>query len=513
MNLSKAQFLKAFLLFSLGALTSFSFAPYTQYWTIFLAFPILFRFLSVSYSKKIGFFYGWSFGFGQFSFGLYWITNALKLDSVDLAYLAPFSAVLFPMALALFTGFVCAFYVFLFRKYIRSISLNAAFLFAFVFYIGEFLRGFLFSGFPWNLQGYAFWSSDILMQATSLFGIYGLSFLSVFLASLLGVIWKNAVKLRLQASLLFIAVVSSLFIYGWQRLEKNPIEHLEFDTYAKLRLVQGNINQSIKWEKAKAHSNLKTYIDLTKSKDWQNITHIVWPETALPFILNLNLELAKDLGKIVPKEGGLLLGSTRYITKPFEKMWNSLYVLDEFGHILDFYDKKHLVPFGEYFPFKSILKFSKISYGDIDFSEGEKPNVINIKSLLPFAALICYEVIFPEEVRKNAKGAEFLLNITNDAWYGNSAGPQQHLHIARIRAIENGLPLLRNANTGVSAIIDPFGRILNKLDYGISGIIDTNLPKSLPEKTPYSKLGDWFFVIFLFFIAIISLLYRTRQKF
>lgn len=505
-----------FFLFVLGSLTAFAFAPYKQIWTIFIAFPYLFYFLSLAKTKKYAFFCGWIFGFGQFVFGLYWISNAFMSKSVDLIWLVPIGVLGFPFGLAFFTGFMGLLYHYLYKHYLKQIDLRAVFCFACVWYFFEYLRSTLFTGFPWNLMGYAFWPFDSILQTTYIYGIFGLSFLTVLWGSLPYFLVKAKTNfVRIGVFLFLSLTMGGAYFYGEKRLEYAPIESLDYQKDVMLRLVQGNIDQDFKWAPKLAYDHLKIHMDLSKSPNWENITHIIWPETSVPFTLNNDQGCRDALCDIIPQNGDLIVGGNRYDKDAYSanfKRWNSLYVLNPSGEIVGYYDKQHLVPFGEYTPLKSILPIDKLVEGGLDFSPGHTSSVITLKNLPPFRPLICYEVIFPDEVTAGSEHVQWFLNITNDGWYGDSAGPYQHFQMTRIRAIENGLPLMRVANTGISAAIDPYGRMLQILPYGVRGIIDTGLPKPLSPKDVYFLLWDWFFVVIRFLIFLLCLFYWKGQK-
>jgi apolipoprotein N-acyltransferase len=505
-----------FLLFVLGSLTAFSFAPYKQIWTIFVAFPCLFYFLSIAHTKKKAFLYGWIFGFGQFVFGLHWISNAFMNQSVGLVWLVPIGIIGFPFVLAFFTGFMGLTYQYFFQKYLKQIDLRAIFCFACVWYFFEYLRSTILTGFPWNLMGYAFWPFESILQTTYVYGIFGLSFLTVLWASLPYFLVKAKTHfVRIGVFLFLCVTIGGAYFYGEKRLERNPIESLDYHPNVMLRLVQGNIDQDFKWAPKLAYEHLQIHKDLSKSANWENITHIIWPESAVPFTLNQDQHCRDALCDIIPSKGNLIVGGGRYDKDQFSDQflrWNSIYVLNAMGGIEGFYDKQHLVPFGEYTPLKGILPIDKLVGGGLDFSPGHTSKVLTLKNLPPFRPLVCYEVIFQHEVMDIDNRAQWFLNVTNDGWFGNSAGPYQHLQMARIRAIENGIPLIRVANTGISAVVDPYGRMLHNLPYGERGIIDTKLPKSLSYKDVYFLLWDWFFVVIRLLIFLLCLFYWKAQK-
>lgn len=266
----------------------------------------------------------------------------------------------------------------------------------------------------------------------------------------------------------------------------------------RLRLVQANIDQRMKWEEAERANTLRKYLALSTQPGPMPVTHVVWPETALPYFLSSDPELLRILSRIVPPGGLLLTGAVR--AEPGNgsyRVWNSIHAIDDGGQVVATYDKVHLVPFGEYVPLRNVLPLDKITPGASDFTAGPGPRTLVLPGLPPVSPSICYEAIFPDAlVAPTEPRVQWLLNVTNDAWFGQSAGPHQHFASARLRAIEQGVPLVRAANTGISAVVDPYGRVLAHLALGSEGVLDSPLPLALPP-TPYARLGDLALLIML----------------
>jgi apolipoprotein N-acyltransferase len=233
------------------------------------------------------------------------------------------------------------------------------------------------------------------------------------------------------------------------------------------------------------------------------VTAILWPEAAAPPFLERDGGARKALGNAAPPDGYVIAGTVRTdpAPQPPVHVWNSLVAIDHEGTIRGSYDKSHLVPFGEYVPLRGILPMQKITAGAIDFSAGPGPRTMTLPGLPPFSPLICYEAIFPDAVIDPSDRPAWLLNVTNDAWYGFTSGPFQHLAIARVRAIEEGLPLVRVANNGISAVFDPYGRVIGRLDLDVVGVIDESLPKALPP-TIYARFHDVSFFIAMLLIVV-----------
>jgi len=278
--------------------------------------------------------------------------------------------------------------------------------------------------------------------------------------------------------------------------------------------VQANIDQRLKWEESERVNTLKKYLALSTQAGAAPVTHVVWPETALPYFLSTEPELLRILAQVVPPGGMLLTGAVRVdppTVRP-QQVWNSVHAIDEQGRVVATYDKFHLVPFGEYVPLRNILPLDKITPGTSDFAAGPGPMTLIVPGLPPVSPLVCYEAIFPGAVTPSSgPRPAWLLNVTNDAWFGDSAGPRQHFASARLRAIEEGLPLVRAANTGISAVVDPYGRVRAQLDLGRQGVIDSPLPEALPA-TLYARWGNAVLLLLLLIGggAIVALRRRRR---
>ncbi|MCH9020438.1 MAG: apolipoprotein N-acyltransferase, partial [Proteobacteria bacterium] len=260
-----------------------------------------------------------------------------------------------------------------------------------------------------------------------------------------------------------------------------------------LRLVQPNVGQHHKWKPELREALFARHLRLTASAGFERVTHVIWPETAVPFFLANEPARRRAVAAATPRGGALITGALRTTPEPTSppKLWNSLHAIDDAGRVVATYDKFHLVPFGEYVPFRRWFPtIAKLTYGATDFSAGPGPQTLRVPGLPPFSPLICYEAIFAHQVVDSADRPAFLLNLTNDAWFGISSGPYQHFAAARLRAVEQGLPLARAANTGISAVVDGYGRITARLGLGREGVIDAPLPEALGGLTPYARWGD-----------------------
>ena len=465
-----------------GALMLLAFAPVYFWPIIFLALPVFYCLLQTATSSRAAALRGFFFGYGHAMAGTYWIANALLVDVEKFGWLIPFSVLGLSAVLALwFAAFGWVVHKTRSPSVVGSIVLFAA-LWGGVEYVGS--VGMF--GFPWNLAGYVTLASIEVAQMASLIGVFGLSFL-VVLVGLLPLLkrrgWVTAMML-----------IGAAYGYGaWRMPEVAPL------TRTMIRIVQPSIPQDIKWTAEGKVESLNLHTALTQQKADYMPDVVIWSESAFPFaVRGDNSAWAGYLGKILAPHQLLLTGVLRADGVGEQtRLWNSLIAVDAGGHMLASYDKHQLVPFGEFVPLRHVLPLDKITPGEIDFSRGQGPQTIGIGEVPPFSPLICYEVVFPWLAANSHERPQWLVNITNDAWYGNSSGPYQHFAAAQMRAIEQGLPLVRAANNGISAVIDPYGRVINRLNLNQRGVIDSPLPAATAE-TLYIHDG--------FLLLLISLL-------
>jgi apolipoprotein N-acyltransferase len=458
---------------------------------------------------------GYAFGFGFFISGLYWIAAAMFVDIASFWWLVPVAAAGLPAAFALYIG-AALLATNLAVKHLRLPGMARIFAFAIAWTAAEWVRGHAFTGLPWNLIGYA-WSGGfpaaiLMLQSVAVVGIYGLSFLTVLAASLpalLGAASLAPLSLGrrcapvIAAGLIFL--VPSLL--GAIRLAATPTVETRFF----LRIVQPSIPQTMKWEPAAAQRNFRLLLELSGAPTTQKLAAILWPEAATPFLLERDVYHRRELAAVASRHGYVVSGAVRTNPPPdpVAQVWNSVEAVDANAEIVARYDKAHLVPFGEYVPFRNVLPLQKITPGNLDYSAGPGPRTIELPGLPPFAPLICYEVIFPGAIIDEHDRPAWMLNVTNDAWYGRSSGPYQHFAIARTRAVEEGLPLVRVANNGVSGIVDEVGRVVARIDLDTVGYADLALPAVTVAPTPYARFGDWL-VLALLCLGLIPVAFRLR---
>ena len=426
---------------------------------------------------------GWWFGLGYFATGLYWISHALLVDAARFGWLIPPVVLGLAAGLAIFIGAAAAV---LRASKLRGIA--GVLVLAVAWAAAEWVRGHLMTGFPWNLIGSAWAAVLPMMQPAAYVGLYGLSLLTVVIAALPSTLAGSATGARRwMGTGLAAALLAVLWGGGAVRLagaEPGSVSGV------RLRLVQPDIPQSLKWDPALRERHVIDTMRLTRAPGYERITHVIWPEAAVPFPLSSDATLRQVVGSVIPPGGLLLAGAPRVAGQGTTfQVWNSVYAIDGSGAIAGVFDKFHLVPLGEYVPLRGIIPLEKVTPGMTDFTPGPGPRTLTLPGLPPVGPLICYEIIFGGDVVDRANRPAWLFNATNDAWFGISSGPYQHFASARFRAVEEGLPLIRAANNGISAVVDAHGRVLASLPLGGSGTLDSDLPAALPV-TLYGRFGD-----------------------
>jgi len=490
--------------FLLGAINALTMPPIG----LFIILPItvsLFILITKSCAtRKAAFFNGWLFGAGYFIFSLYWISYALFVDIALWWWVLPLSLLVGPALFGIYWGFIPL----LAWRY-KKPSTAYAITFCVAWALIEWIRGHALTGFPWNLSGYSWYRFPAINQLNSLVGIYGLTFITLLWAAI------PAFKNRTLQIMLLVSFFVALS-FGTHRLKFNPVS---FYDDIGVRVVQPNIEQTAKWVPEEREKNLRKHLVLTSKENVANypIKFVVWPETATLYDLTSSNSALRVTSSALPKGSIGVFGSlnVELNDKGEEQFFNSVSFVSSQGKIISTYNKHHLVPFGEYIPFRNYINLTPMAAGISaigDFSRGTGIATMDLGKDLPKPSpLICYEAIFPSAVASKQARPDWLLNVTNDAWYGNSAGPYQHFENVRVRAIEEGLPLVRSANNGISGVIDPLGRVIDKQPLFATGIIDSKLPKPL-EATIYSKFGDGiFFIVSLLLIGACEIS-RRRYK-
>ena len=510
------------LAFLAGAVSALAMPPFSLWPLLALTLPLLVLLLDAALDRRPargrlwpGFATGWLFGMGYFLAGLWWIGEAFLVQADAFAWLMPFAVLALPAGLALFTGLGCALAALGWGGSRGRILLLAAAL-----TVAEWLRGTVLTGFPWNNFGYALAGDLRLAQAASMFGLYGLCVIALATlassAALFGA--RGGIKDRLGPPVLAALVLAGMWGAGAWRLAANPTT---FVPEVRLRLMQPDLPQDQKFRYDARRSVMDLYIATSQQPGGlAGITHLIWPESAFPFFLEREPEaLARLRGLLGPTGTRLITGAARMEPRPGQPRpdaYNSLRVLGPDGTFLATADKVHLVPFGEYLPFQETMEwlgFEQLTRQRGGFSSAPRRELMMIPGLPPTVPLICYEAIFPgrilpENLAPDARPG-LLLNVSNDAWFGITPGPYQHFEQARLRAVEEGLPLVRATNNGISAIVDPLGRITEMLPLGVRGALDGPLPK--PAKpTIYSSIGSLIPLIIVLLCVIVTIMLQRR---
>ena len=514
---------RALIAFTAGALSVLALSPIDAWPVMFLTIPVLVWLVDGAAAGRLGGIVsaaiaGWWFGFGYFLAGLYWVGNAFLVDAKTFGWLLPFAVTALPAGMACYSAFGLALARALWtRGPARLFALAAALT------IAEWLRGYLFSGFPWNVYGYALTGPLVLAQGAALVGIWGLTFFAIAVfASPATLIDDRAdtrrPKLPLMLALVLLACLAG---YGAWRLANTPTAFVD---NVRLRIMQPNLQQDEKFNYGAKQRVMARYLELSdrstgpQSSGVRDVTHLIWPESAFPFLLAREPDALAQIAALLPQGTVLITGAVRAPELPpgkeLARAYNSIYVIDHDGTMLTVYDKLHLVPFGEYLPFQDFLEslglmqLTKVPGG---FIPGERRRLMNVPRAPRVAPFICYEIIFPSEVAAGNERPGWLINLTNDGWFGMSSGPYQHLQQARVRTIEQGLPLVRAANTGISAVIDPLGRVIKSLSLGTEGVLDASLPRRIGP-TLYARTGDGAVAVVLGATIIILIRRRARQR-
>jgi apolipoprotein N-acyltransferase len=514
---------RAAIAFVAGALSSLAMAPFNAWPVLFLTFPVAVwlidgagagrgRGLSAAAAA------GWWFGFGYFVPGLYWIGYAFFVDASTFAWLTPFAVLGLPAYLALFTafGFALARLIWT-RDASRVIALAAALT------ISEWLRGHVLTGFPWNTFGYALTEPLALAQTGSLIGLWGLTFLTVAIFGSPAVLIDG----RSRGNTPWIAPAAALLVlvamaaFGVVRLSRQPTAMM---ANLKIRIMQPNLQQDERFNYSAKAAVMQKYLALSDRSTGPNTTGVrdvnilVWPESAFPFFLTREADAMAEIADLLHHGTVLITGAVRAPDLPpgvrITRAYNSIYVIDHDGTVLSVYDKLHLVPFGEYLPFQNwmeklgLQELTKVEGGFIPGTRRRTMAIPHAPRVLP---LICYEAVFPGDVAERGDRPGWIVNVTNDGWFGFSTGPYQHLQQVRLRAIEEGLPVVRAANTGISAVIDPLGRIVARLGLGLEGVLDSGLPEAIPP-TVYARVGDIPAAIMIALGVLFVLRRRTAKR-
>ncbi len=475
------------LAFLAGALITAGQAPVQFPWTLFLALPAITWLVAAAPGPRAAAWIGWAAGFGYFVTVFHWMGYPFLVDAEDFAFLMPLPVLVFPAFLAVFWAAA----LWAAKRFWPGGMVSGALLVATLLTAVEIARSFALTGYPWALPGYV-WIDLPPMQVAAWIGPFGMTLLTLVLTALP---LTAAAERRWAVLALSLAAGAGIWAAGAERLTE-PL------TYARdapvLRVVQPNAPQRLKFEPGYREEYYRRLLASTAAPADPALGTpdvVLWPETSVFFVVDENPDEAAHIAELA---GGapVVLGTLRREPgdpgQARDRWFNSLEVVLPDGTLGPRYDKHHLVPFGEYMPLWSVARYLHVPNftSGPGFSPGPGPRTIALPGLPPFSPLICFEAIFPWEVIADGPRPSWMLQLTNDAWFGPLAGPRQHFAQARARAIEQGMPMVRAANTGISAIIDSYGRVVESLGLDIYGKIDAKLPEAIPP-TLYSRTGDW----------------------
>jgi len=464
-----------------GCLATLAFEPFDYPVFLIPAFYILLRKIYHA-PLKDAFLKGVVFGFFHFLTSLYWIAIALTSNVGNFTWLIPFAVLLIPGILSLYIGFTCAI-ASLFSKN-RILFIVA---FTFIWSLVEIVRGYYPFPFPWNFMGYVLLNKPYGMELIPFLGLSMSSVLTVFLAA---IVFSKDLKL---IAITYLATALAVIIM--------PNRNVETEFWDEsIRIIQPNLFDHHLGNPDEQKKVLDTLYWMSNKKIKEaNVKAVIWPEAAYPYLLQENSKELQFMGSILENGAYLITGVDRIDEQ--KNLYNSLIAVDSKGNAVSTYDKRILVPFGEYVPLSKMFKFDKIAYGMYEFTPGAPYNKHFDEVVLKYYPLICYEVIFP--IKEDLSDYEWILNITNDAWYGDSSGPYQHFAMTRFKAVEYGMPIIRVANTGISGIISPFGDVIQKISFGKDGFLDVRIPKKLKQNYTFIKNHQGVLLMAFFMICLI----------
>jgi apolipoprotein N-acyltransferase len=510
---------RALIAIAAGAASALAMSPVSFWPVLFVTFSVLVWLVDGSAAGRFSGLWratgaGWCFGFGYFLAGLYWTGYAFLVDAKTFGWLLPVAVGGLPAMLAVFTALALAgarlFWV---RGPERLLALAVALT------VAEWLRGHVFTGFPWNAFGYALTEPLVLAQSLSLFGVWGLTFIAVAIFASPAVLAddRKDTPHPYRAPVTALILLAAIAGFGVARLRMHPTTYVNG---VNLRIMQPNLQQDEKFNYTARAQVMQRYLRLSDratgpgSNGVRDVTHLIWPESAFPFFLAREPEALAQIANLLKPNTELITGGVRAAPEPEGategRAYNSIYVIDPDGSFRGIYDKVHLVPFGEYLPFQPVLEsiglrqLTKVVGG---FLSGDRRRAMDVPGAPKMLPLICYEAIFPDEAVPKGERPGWLVNVTNDGWFGISSGPYQHFQQARALAIAEGLPLVRAANTGISGVIDPVGRIIASLPLGAEGVLDARLPNAAAP-TVYLKYGNYALILFL----VVSLMVVGRRR-
>jgi apolipoprotein N-acyltransferase len=498
-----------------GAIGSFALAPYYFWPTLFIAMStaiVMLDGVAARTSKgrarwRAAFIAGWSFGFGWFVAGLWWLGMAFLVEPDQFALLLPLGVLGLPAVLAIFYGLA-----FVLASVLWSSGPARIAAFAFSLALIEWIRGYVFTGFPWNMPGMALAGSLTFSQTASLIGAHGLNVIAIFAAAAPAAFLGPGSWIRRAGPLIASACVMVAMVgFGqWRLSQPTPPDRAG----VMLRIMQPDVPQDAKFRPQNRDAIMARYFSVSSAPGAEKVTHYIWPESPFPFLLTRDAKALEQIADMLKGRAVLVTGAVR--ARPVlpgevsNAYFNGIQVIGSAGQVLGHADKVHLVPFGEYLPLADWLEALGLrTFVPVPgvFTPGEKRVALPVPGLPDAAPLICYEAIFPGKVLPDGARPLWLLNVTNDAWFGITPGPHQHFAQARLRSIEEGLPLVRAANNGISAIVDSFGRIRAQLNLGETGTVDGPLPGAI-DPPIFTQMQSFPLMLMLVLLGVIALLGR-----
>ncbi len=510
---------RSLLALAAGGVSALAMPPVDAFPVLFITFPVLVWLMDATAADPgrgvfarfgAAFSTGWWFGLGFFLAGLWWIGHAFLVEADEFAFLLPVAVLGLPAFLALFFGAATALARVFWKDGFQRIAALALGL-----GLAEYLRGTVLTGFPWNTIGMAAMTTPLLMQKASLVGLYGVTALSILVFAAPALIAPRIAQRSSRFIFVALALAIADLLFGATRLATLKTAMVE---EVSVRIVQPAIDQSEKWSPQMESTHFQTLMDLSvtatsaEKPGLSGTTLMVWPETAIPFLLTQRRDALASLGAMLPDGTVLVAGAVR-VEPPApgqkaERAFNSAYTVDGEGEITGAADKMHLVPFGEYLPMQEILEsiglqqLTKLRGG---FEAGAARTLLDGGKAGKFLPLICYEIIFPGALGIGSERPAFIVNLTNDAWFGMTPGPYQHWRQAVLRGVEEGLPVIRAANSGISSVSDPAGRIIEKIPLSVRGVVDSPMPApAMP--TLYAQYGNKPFFAILLLLALVCAL-------
>jgi apolipoprotein N-acyltransferase len=487
---------KRLVLVCLGLLLALGQAPFGISLIYFVILPYLGWIMRHVPKVKIGFGVGWWVGFGYFALTLVWIVEPFLVEPQITGWMAPFALGFMAAGLALFWAGAFALAV-----KIMPAGAGRVVVLAITWTLFEYLRANVFTGFPWGHLSYGLINLPVV-QLAAFVGIHGTGMIILLIAFLPAMFaprfWDGAI----WATVAFFVLAGLCQWWMHGPVAMNPTNTL-------VRVVQPNAAQHLKWRRDMVDVFYGRLMGYTKAQTSERPDVVIWPETAIPYLYRDSLPILQEIATASGPETSVIAGIVRSVG---DKPRNTMLYMDPAGGPSALYDKQHLVPFGEYMPFAALI--DRIGLSGLTglagrFVQGQGSRVITGQNLPNFLALICYEAIFPQYARNIENRPEWIVHITNDAWFGQFSGPYQHLVQAQMRALEQGLPLVRSANTGISAMIDPYGRIVQELDLGTAGYFDARLPAAI-QPTIYARFGEWIWFIFAILLLFGTVIYAVR---